>query len=262
MAMLLAMFQKMRLIRERNQLVLEQTQYSSKLTRVQKNSKRIQEIFASKQKKLENQASRMQKNATMFFQNFFNLGAGSTNPMNYFGSNAYIYNSMASLLGDNKDGVAIGFDKENNKAIPGNISTETFERMWTFFNTNGGFPQIKGDDGVRYGSESENFTEAEYKAFMTAKNMASQRLQQDQWQCQQLSQGYGENVSIWLEAEQAKLEAEQDEMLAPLSYEETMLELQKELTEQRLARIKSEIESYDQLCKDEVQNSAPKFGLG
>ena len=111
MAMLLAMFQKMRLIRERNQLVLEQTQYSSKLTRVQKNSKRIQEIFASKQKKLENQASRMQKNATLMFQNMFNLGANCVNPYNYSGMNGFIQNAMLQVLGPDSKGLQVGEDE-------------------------------------------------------------------------------------------------------------------------------------------------------
>ena len=250
MAMLLAMFQKMRLIRERNQLVLEQTQYSSKLTRVQKNSKRIQEIFASKQKKLENQASRMQKNATLMFQNMFNLGANCVNPYNYSGMNGFIQNAMLQVLGPDSKGLQVGEDEFKKLS-----DSTTIQKMLEYYSQHGHFND-------KDGKLAEGFTKEDVELFNQVKFQAQQMQQERQWQCQQLSQGYGENVSIWLENQQAQLEAEQDEMLAPLSYEETMLELQKELTEQRLARIKTEIESYDQLCKDEVQNSAPKFGLG
>ena len=48
MAILLAMYQKMRLTREKNQATFDLTKYSSKLSRVQKNIKRQQELFTSK----------------------------------------------------------------------------------------------------------------------------------------------------------------------------------------------------------------------
>jgi hypothetical protein len=79
---------------------------------------------------------------------------------------------------------------------------------------------------------------------------------------QQSSTQYGNNVSIWLEAQKAQLEAEQDAALDPLSYEETMMELEKTQIEARLERIKQQEQSYSQLVSDEAKNSAPTFGLG
>ena len=86
--------------------------------------------------------------------------------------------------------------------------------------------------------------------------------QQQQTMCQQLCTDYDTNISIWLEAAKAELEAQQDAALDPLNYEQTMLELDKELKDQRLTRINSELERYNELCKQEAQNSAPSFGLG
>ena len=73
---------------------------------------------------------------------------------------------------------------------------------------------------------------------------------------------YESNVSIWLDAQKAALEAEQDAMLEPLNYEETMLELEKEQKDTRLQRINEEIETYKQLVSQEVKNTTPTFGLG
>ena len=70
MALLLAMYQKMRLIREKNQLVLDQSKFSSKLTRIEKNIANQQKRYTSLFSQLESQAKMMQSNATiMFHQN-------------------------------------------------------------------------------------------------------------------------------------------------------------------------------------------------
>ena len=59
MAMLLAVFQKMRLIREKNQLVLEQSQFSSKLTRIEKNIANTQKRYTSMIANIDKQAQMM-----------------------------------------------------------------------------------------------------------------------------------------------------------------------------------------------------------
>ena len=73
--------------------------------------------------------------------------------------------------------------------------------------------------------------------------------------------GQEQIMTARLDAAKEQLEDEQDMALSPLEYEQTMMELDKEATEQRLARIDAEIKSYDELCRSEAQNSAPKFGL-
>ena len=71
------------------------------------------------------------------------------------------------------------------------------------------------------------FTADEIKAFNIAMQQAKMVQQQAQFNAQQMCTQYESNVSIWLDAQKSALEAEQDMMLEPLNYEETMLELEK-----------------------------------
>ena len=77
MALLLAMYQKLRLIRERNQLTLEMTQTSSKLTRIEKNIERTQKYYTSLFQQIDSQAKLLQSNATTAIQAMCGLGVGS-----------------------------------------------------------------------------------------------------------------------------------------------------------------------------------------
>lgn len=263
MAMLLAMFQKMRLIREKNQLSLEQMQYSSRLSRVEKNIKRTQEYYTSKEALLNSQAEKMKSQATTIFQTMFNLGVNSVNPYNYSGMNGYIANGIMALLGDNGSGVFIG-NKDGDDPILEKLQDYTPEELIEYYSCNMGFQAYKHEDGTtRYGNpEGLSLTEHDYKVFMAAKNMATQKQQQDNFNCQQLSQQYTNNVSIWLEAQKAQLDAEQDAALEPLNYEQTMMEFNKEQADLRLKRIEQELQRYNELCSKEAENAAPSFGLG
>ena len=255
MAMLLAMFQKMRLIREKNQLVLEQTQYSSKLSRIEKNIERKQKYYTSLFAQIDSQAKMMQSQATVMFQGMFNLGGNSVNPYNYSGLNAFVTNGMAQIL---TQGIVMEKDGD-----PVTMDQDTLAAMLEFYSTNCGIPAFKDSDGkVLYGNEEQSWSEQEYKLFMTAKNMATQQQQQEQYKCQQMSQQYTNNVSIWVEAQKAQLEAEQDAVLEPLNYEQTMIELEKEQKDMRLKRVEAELERYKELCSKEAENAAPSFGLG
>ena len=261
MAMLLAMFQKMRLVREKNQLVLEQTQYSSKLSRLEKNIERKQKYYTSLFAQIDSQAKMMESQAKVMFQGMWNLGGGSVDPYNYSGMNGFIENGMHQLL---SKGIVLGKDEDGNPLDPETMDNDTLRAMLQFYNTNGQLPTYKDADGnIRCGSEDgENWGEQEYKLFTAAMSMAKSEQQRAQYNCNQMTQQYANNVSIWVEAQKAQLEAEQDAVLEPLNYEQTMLELDKDLKEQRLTRINAEIEKYESLCKEETQKSAPSFGLG
>lgn len=89
-----------------------------------------------------------------------------------------------------------------------------------------------------------------------------QEMLQENMMCQQMSQNYQNNVSIWLEAAKEQLEAEQDAALAPLEMEQTDMELEKESVETQLAYAKERLQSIEQACSEETKNAAPKFGLG
>ena len=91
MVTLLAMFQKMKLIRQINQETLRLTQISGKIDRVAKNIKRNQEKYQSLFAQLDSQAKLMKSNAAMIFQRDSGLGVGSVNPNNYYGNNQFIY---------------------------------------------------------------------------------------------------------------------------------------------------------------------------
>ena len=91
---------------------------------------------------------------------------------------------------------------------------------------------------------------------------AQQNQSQANMMCQQMSQNYQNNVSIWLEAAKEQLEAEQDAALAPLEMEQTDMELEKESVETQLAYAKERLQSIEQACNEETKNAAPKFGLG
>lgn len=264
MAMLLAMFQKMRLIREKNQLVLEQTQYSSKLSRIEKNIERKQKYYTSLFAQIDSQAKMMQSQATTMFQGWFGLGANSVNPYNYSGMNGFVANGIMSLLGNGGQGVFIGNKDGDDPRADFLEDGVTPEELIEFYSNNiGGLAQYKDGDVIRYGSaDGFNISEHNYKVFMAAKSMATQQQQMAQYQSQQMSQQYANNVSIWVDAQKAQLEAEQDAVLEPLNYEQTMLELEKEQKDMRLKRVEAELERYKELCSKEAENAAPSFGLG
>ena len=98
MALLLAMYQKMKLIREKNQATLDLTKYSSKLDRVTKNIERVQKRYTSLFAQLESQAKMMQSNATIMLQNMAGLGMNSVNVNNYTGMNGFTYGKLATVL--------------------------------------------------------------------------------------------------------------------------------------------------------------------
>lgn len=243
MALLLAVFQKLRLVREKNQLTLEVAKYSSGLDRIQKNIERTQKRYTSLFQQLESQAKSMQNNASMYFRSMAGFGTDSVNPWSLGGMNGYIYQNMLDI------------------AVKNGLSQETAEAMRDEYMTNGKFLTKEDPDNAgKY--IYENYTEDDVKIFMQAMNAARMMQDQARMGVQQASQQYSDNVSIWLEAQKEQLQAEQDAALDALSYQETMMELDKTQRETRLTRINQEIQSYDQLISNEAQNAAPKFGLG
>ena len=67
--------------------------------------------------------------------------------------------------------------------------------------------------------------------------------------------------AVKAEAEKAKYEAQQDAVIEPLTYEQTMLELEKNQKDARLKRIEAELQSYTELASKEAESMAPTFGL-
>lgn len=261
MALLLAMYQKMKLVREKNQLTLKLTQYTSKLDRVTKSIERTQKRYTSLFQQLESQAKMMQSNANMMFQQMAGIGTNCVSLNNFSGMNGFVFNVMGSML--SKGGFKYK-DADGNEQTLAGMSQQDIQKMYTEYMSNGRFLPKKDPDneGQYLSNEYEKWQPEQVAAFMQAMQAGQMQQSQAQMWAQQSSTQYGNNVSIWLEAQKAQLEAEQDAALEPLNYEETMMELEKTQIETRLERIKQQEQSYSQLVSDEAKNSAPTFGLG
>ena len=225
MAMLLAMFQKMRLIREYNQESLNLMRFSSKVDRIAKSIKNVQKMYEGKIKTLEQQA----KLGTSIFK------------YKALNGNNSAANMMAVIMGG-----------------LGGKSTS----IWNAYNK-GTLKFNEDGTGGTYGTgANDKFTKDEYTAYNQAYQQAQMQVSMAQSQLQMQCQNEEQYVQMQVEAIKAQLEAEQDAALEPLEYEQTMMELDKEASEERCQRLKAEMESYDQLLKEETKNAAPKFGLG
>lgn len=173
------------------------------------------------------------------------------------GITSFVLNQMGGMLASGQ----IPKDKDNK--FPA-MDQAKFQEMLQDYYTSG-LGQYKDADGNpqegKYGSNGQ-FTQDEVTAFKMAMQAAQQNQSQANMMCQQMSQNYQNNVSIWLEAAKEQLEAEQDAALAPLEMEQTDMELEKESVETQLAYAKERLQSIEQACSEETKNAAPKFGLG
>lgn len=218
-------------------------------------------MYSSKMTQLEKQAQMMQSQASVFFRNQMGLGMDNQafNPWNMSGGGitSFVLNQMGGMLASGQ----IPKDKDNK--FPA-MDQAKFQEMLQDYYTSG-LGQYKDADGNpqegKYGSNGQ-FTQDEVTAFKMAMQAAQQNQSQANMMCQQMSQNYQNNVSIWLEAAKEQLEAEQDAALAPLEAEQTDMELDKESVETQLAYAKERLQSIEQACSEETKNAAPKFGLG
>lgn len=294
MALLLAMYQKMRLIREKNQLVLDKTKISSKLTRVQKNIEKTQKYYTSLFSKLENDAKRMQNNATISINNMFGFGSNQMgmNQYNYSGLSNNALMTIAKCLQQGQPTVVNEADKEKylnsglyqegtapngvtlqqgqvyltplpiDQNVANAMVQEYLAGTLSAYYENGSTTQAVDANGLKLFGKNGSYNECHMALFNNAKMYATQQENMMRSQCSELQMSSQNNISIWLEAKKAELEDQQDAALEPLNYEDTMLQLEKDQKDARLQRINTEIETYTQLVSQEVKNSTPTFGLG
>lgn len=285
MAMLLAMYQKMRLIREKNQATLDLTRFSSKYDRVSKNIERVQKMYTSKIASLDSQKKIMESQAQSIFQNQYGLAMPNSSPylnagiagnQNYYMQRTLAeYMSTGEVIGLRVEQKDPGSDSGNGKYNYTYDGTSKFtldskaQAMLQYYMSNNGSWDIeKNSDGkvIKFGGEDidpENLSDQDYMAQAQFAIQSANYAYQTQYQnCQTANTNFQTNVSIWYEAAKAQLEAEQDEAVEPLTYQQTMWELEKTQAEQKLERIKADLESYKQLCQEETKEQAPKFGLG
>ena len=264
MAFLLLLHEKMRLRRQVNKLTLKQLQYGNRLDRMTKNIERVQKMYSSKQSQLQKMAQMMQSQATVFFQNSMGLGMQNQafNPWNMSGGGmtSFVINQMGSML--NSGNIKVNPTADNKNGTSVKIDPNIFSQMLQDYYTTG-LKENVNENGQGLGNfGNHKYSKDEKAAFMMAMQAAQQNQSQAQMMCQQMSQNYQNNISIWLEAAQSQLEAEQDAALAPLEMEQTDMELEKDSIETQLTYAKERLKNIEQACSEEIQNSAPKFGLG
>ncbi len=265
MAFLMLLHEKMRLQRKVNKLTLRELKMSSRKERITKNISRVQKMYSSKMTQLEKQASILQKQFTVGIQNQMGLGTQNQmfNPYGGGGITSFVANQIGNMLSNGGQAIPLGNDKTVS------FSNQRIQEMMNDYYS-GGFKPVydkEGDTSVSnitgyQGLSGNNYTKDEYACFQRALNAAQQQQSQAQMMCQQMSSNYESNISVWLEAQKAQLEAEQDMALAPLEAEETDMDLEKESCEAQLADAKARLESIKQACSEGIKDSAPSFGLG
>ena len=98
MALLLSMYQKLRLTRERNQLQLELTQISAKRKRVTKNMSEIKKRYKSIQQNIDNGIKQLKNQYKLWTQNAVLGGAGTFSPSVFgnTGTSGYVINALSN----------------------------------------------------------------------------------------------------------------------------------------------------------------------
>ena len=260
MALLLSMYQKLRLTRERNQLQLKLTQISAKRKRVTKNMSEIQKRYTSIKQNIDNGIKQLKNQYKLWTQNAVLGGAGTFSPSIFgnTGTSGYVINALSNWATNTKDGDSLYTDNAANimKVIQ---SGGTFIKK-----LDNGQEQTDASGNPIYVASNDasiEISQDDYNKFATASNLAQQEQTKATYVCNQMQQQYENNLSIFSLQQEAAIEAEQDEMLAPLAYEDTMLELEETEIKTRLEYLKNEIAAYDSQLKEDCQNAAPKFGL-
>ena len=241
---------------------------ANKKERITKNIKRIQDMYSKKQTYLQKQADLLQKQFTTNLQNSMGLGTQGQMFNPYSGGlTSFVVNQIGALL-SNKDGFKVK-DKEGNETTI-SFSNDRIQQMMQAHYCGGLKAQYQKDkDGKdttivdHYEDNQQNeYNINEYNLFQSAMQQAQMMQSQAQSACQQMSNQYTQNISVWLEAQQAKLEEEQDAALLPLEMQETEYDLERESCETQLADAKARLESIKQACSEGIKDSAPTFGIG
>lgn len=262
--------QKMKLQREENRLTLEQMRFSSKVDRMEKKTAKRQKYYDKLKKQLERQANCYKNSMNMVISNQFGLGANSINLGNPYASNgaaqAMIQNMSMSqiqqMLGDKAK-----ITEPMYEAIQkGCTSVATSDIKDPSDNTKVLVPQ-----GALYNpfDPTQQITGLDSKAAQTAggiysflQQQANMQITQMQSQATQMKQAYENNVSIWLEAQQEQVEAQEEWEMDLLAEEQADMEADKNMVEAKLKRVQQEKQNIEQALGQAIQDSAPKFGLG
>lgn len=264
MAFLMLLHEKMRLQRKVNKLTLQELRLSSRKERITKNIARVQKMYSSNISKLEKQAQIMQNQASIFFKNMAGVGAQNQlfNPSCYQNGTSGITTAAAQIM-STWDGQNYKYKTKDGEEKT--ITPDRAQELWQAYANGQLQPERDSNNNVVSGSYTLNgdpVDPQEFAALQNAMSMANSQVQQRSIWAETNSQQYTTNISVWLEAQKAQLEAQQDEALAPLEMKETEMDLDKESCEAQLADAKARLESIKQACSEGIKDSAPTFGLG
>lgn len=251
MAHLLLMYQYLRAKREVNELTAKSFKFSSKKNRIKDNIEKTQKYYTDAKARIASQAKMMTSAASVFFQNNFGLGAGMvSNFVNPYSMGSANSGFVLGCLG-NQDFVS---NVLGNIGYSGSLDSLDVQDLYQR-QMQGAL--VKDKDG----NYPDGITEEDVKAFGALMSAAQQYQYQMQTQCNNANAMYQQNVSIWEQAMNAQLEAEQDAALEPLNYEETMMELEETSTKTKLEEKKQELDNIKQELSQRVKEDAVSFGL-
>lgn len=272
MAFLMLLCQKMKLQREENRLTLEQVRFTSKVSRMENKVSKRQKYYDKLKKQLERQATYYKNNANMFFSNMAGLGVNSVNLNNPYGSNGATQLALQNMGPDEIKDIL-------NKASQGQctlpLEDEALLNLLKTGVTQAPYDTKDGDGNeIKKGDIINSWTgkkvelpsgvepEAVNKAASILQNMASAKVTGMQTQASQMKSCYENNVSIWLEAQQEQLEAQEEWEMDLLHEEQADMEAEKELIDAKIKRIQEQRQAVQQALGQAIQDSSPKFGLG
>lgn len=225
--------------------------------RMTKNISNLTKIFEQKKANIQKQAKAWQTQSQSIFLNKAGLGENCVGQNNMFGGfNNFIYNGMLSML--TKQGIP-KLDKNGKQTHTVKLPDTKFQQMFAEYHQNMGkfIPAEKPADTKQF----KNYTNEEVQMFMQAMYHAQGAQQQAQtWVNQQTTQ-CNLNISIWEEAQLARLEAEQDSVIAPLEYEQDMLEIDSTANKTLLEMAKQKVEELKSEVSEEIKQDGLSFKL-
>lgn len=260
MALLLSMYQKMRLTRKISQLTLRKTRVDSKRERITKNISNVQKRYASITQNIKNYANQLKNQYKQWTQNSI-FGASTFNPTNFgnTGTTGYVLRAFDNWAA--------------NTTAGDNLYSANAQAMVEVMKKGGTFNPLIGDDKkpvldangkqqyVASNDPNVVISQEDYNTLNSVNYCAQQEQAQASYQCQTAQQNYENNVSIWETQALANIDAEENNALDPMHYEDQMLELESQEIEAMMAVYKAQLDTYKQDLAESAKDSSPKFGL-
>lgn len=268
MAFLMLLHQKMSLQRKKTKLTYKQLRVSSSLDRVTKRIANVQKMYQKKISSMNSMVDMQVKRATASVKNWqsqmFTGGASIFGYGNNFGSNFGAYNSTTAFMNNILSGF-MNVEKDNKQQF---LEGSIFSGIHNAIQGGGQWKaegEVKTDENGKIIGKGkigdQEFEAAEWYKYQQQMQMAQQMQAMAQQNSNQLINDIEQAGVQEKERLEAILEAEQEEMLAPLHDMETEYQCDKTATDAQLELIKEQLQTIQQEFAQSVKDSAPKFGL-